>query len=365
MAVLIALTMVVFLAAVAFSLDVAYMQLTRTQLRTSTDAAARAGGEALARLQNKAAARQAARNLAAVNQVAGEPLLLDDADIVFGRSTPQRDGTWLFTPSEDAPNALRVFGRRTNDSLSGSVGLFFGRIFGTHSFQPTQTATVVRFDRDICLVVDRSSSMKLRIDETSGLMSTRDSRFCHPPNMVESRWAAVCAAVEGFLEELDGTPHLEHVGLVSYASDYTRCDYTNRASETNQPLTDDTDLVRNAMQAITASVFNGGTDIPAGIDQGAVALTDPATSRRFARRTMVVLTDGYATQGRSPALAAQDAQAEDIVVHTVTFSVNADQDAMRAVSEAGHGKHYHAPDAEALEQIFREIALSMLVVFTQ
>ncbi len=44
--------MIVFLATVAFSVDVAYMQLSKVQLRTATDAAARAAGESLSREQD-------------------------------------------------------------------------------------------------------------------------------------------------------------------------------------------------------------------------------------------------------------------------------------------------------------------------
>ena len=52
MLVLIALLLIVFLGMVAFTVDVAYMQLVRTQLRVATDAAARASGEALSRSQS-------------------------------------------------------------------------------------------------------------------------------------------------------------------------------------------------------------------------------------------------------------------------------------------------------------------------
>jgi len=79
--VLAALMMIVFLASVAFSVDVSYMQLTKAKLRSATDAAARAAGEALSRAQNLDDARQAAKDIAHANRVAGEPLLLDE----FGR----------------------------------------------------------------------------------------------------------------------------------------------------------------------------------------------------------------------------------------------------------------------------------------
>src|SRR3990172_10722331 len=82
--VLAALMMIVFLASVAFSVDVAYMQLTKMKLRAATDAAARAAGEGLSRAQDTDYARQAAKDIAAANLVAGQPLLLDDSDIIFG-----------------------------------------------------------------------------------------------------------------------------------------------------------------------------------------------------------------------------------------------------------------------------------------
>src|SRR5262245_52762788 len=111
--VLVAVMIIVFLASVAFSVDVSYMQLTRTKLRSATDAAARAAGEGLSREQDIDLARQAAKDIAAANMVAGEPLLLDDTDIVFGKSTQLSSGAWGFTPNAEPINAVRVFGRRT------------------------------------------------------------------------------------------------------------------------------------------------------------------------------------------------------------------------------------------------------------
>ena len=113
MLVLVALSMVAFLATVAFSVDIAYMQLVRTRLRTATDAAARASGEALSRLQNIDAARQAAKDIAEENLVAGDPLLLDDADIVFGHSSRTGTGAWTFDPTGTPINSIQISGRAT------------------------------------------------------------------------------------------------------------------------------------------------------------------------------------------------------------------------------------------------------------
>ena len=60
MLVLIAVVLVVFIVMTVFAVDVAFMHLVRTELRTSTDAAARAASEALIRTQSVAEARRAA-----------------------------------------------------------------------------------------------------------------------------------------------------------------------------------------------------------------------------------------------------------------------------------------------------------------
>jgi len=365
MLVLIALLMIVFLGAVAFAVDVAYMQLTRTELRIATDAAARAAGEALTREQDLASAFQAAKDLAALNLVGSTPLLLDDGDIIPGNSSREADGSWTFTANGTPTNGIRVVGRRTSDSLSGSVPLFFAGVFGIDDFTPSMTSTVVRMDRDICLVVDRSSSMKLDLASTAAGMSLSDSRVCLTPDSVDSRWAALATAVQGFVTALATTPQTEHVALVSYGSDFAYCSVSNNASDIDQDLNADHSLVNSAMQSISDSVFNGATNISAGIDSGVVVLTDPLQARPFALKTIVLMTDGHATEGRDPVLAAEDAALEGIMIHSITFGNGAQQPAMEAVAAATGGKHYHAPDAAALEAIFREIALTMLVTLTE
>ena len=115
MLVLVAITIILLVIACAFSVDVAFMLLTRTELRTSTDAAARAGIEALSRTQNLDDARAAARNAASINPVAGAPLLLDDADMIFGRSTRGANGVFNFNAGDPDVNSIRVIGRRTDD----------------------------------------------------------------------------------------------------------------------------------------------------------------------------------------------------------------------------------------------------------
>lgn len=363
-AVLVGLLSVVFLSSVVLSVDVAYMQLCRTRLRSATDAAARAAGEALSRAQDLEASRQAAKDIAQANLVAGTPLLLDDSDVVFGNSAQQQGGSWSFTAGGEPINAVRVNGRRTRSAPAGSIPTLFGKVFNVLDFEPTQLATVVRLDRDICIVVDRSSSMKLYLTDTAPTMSTGDSRFCQPPDMAQSRWGALSLAFDRFIDALETTPQSEYMSLVSYGSGGTWCGYTNYAATTNQGLSEYYSDATSAMSNLSSSKFNGATNIAAGIDEGIEVLTDPQLARPYAAKTMVLMTDGHYTQGAKPSTVAPEALEHDIVIHTVTFGNGADQDEMRAVAEATGGNFYHAPDAQTLQDVFEEIALTLPVMFT-
>src|SRR5689334_20358553 len=81
MLVLVAVCLPLCVILAAFAINVAWMQLVRTELRTSTDAAARAGAKQLSLAQSTAVALAQAKDLAKRNQVAGQPLLLADSDV--------------------------------------------------------------------------------------------------------------------------------------------------------------------------------------------------------------------------------------------------------------------------------------------
>ncbi|MAG92355.1 MAG: hypothetical protein CMJ48_01190 [Planctomycetaceae bacterium] len=363
--VLVVSMLIVFLAAVAFSVDVAFMQLGRTELQVATDAAARAAGESLSRNQDLDVAKQAARDLAAANLVASEPLLLDESDIIPGHSEfDQQAGRWAFTAHGTPTNSIRVVGRRTTDSPSGSIGLHFGKIFNQFDFEVTRASTVVRLDRDICIVVDRSGSMKWEVDGTVAWTSANYYRFELPP-LPDSRWAALSTATEVFTEALTLTPQIEWIGLVSYASDYSNFGVNNLAVEVDQGLTEEHTLIDSAMDDISARIFNGATDIASGIDKGVEVLTDPANSRPFSVKTMILMTDGVPTTGGDPLVSANNAANENVTIHTITFGEGADQLLMQQVADATGGEQFHALDAAQLEAVFKKIALTVPVTITE
>jgi hypothetical protein len=359
MMVLIAICLPLFLIAAAFAVDVAYMQLTRSELRTATDAAARAGAKTLSLTQNENSARAAARAAARRNRVAGDPLVVRNRQIEIGLGAQATDNSrFTFTPSGSALNAVRVTGLRTSTSAAGPVGLLLGRVMGVTEFQPQHVATSTQLDREICLVVDRSGSM---MESLNG--GSLPGGACGPPH-ARSRWIALNNAVLAFMDELEQTNQQEQCGLVSYSSSGSGCGVRFTTSDIDAPLSFNYEPVRDEMARMTSRPLQGRTAISAGIDNG-IRVLNSGQARRYAVKTMVVMTDGLHNQGREPIISARAAARDNITVNTVTFSVDADIPRMRAVAQATGGQHFHADDAESLIAIFREIASTLPVMLTE
>lgn len=363
--ILVAIVLPVLTIMMAFAIDVAWMQLVNTELRTATDAAARAGAKVLSVSQNEATARTAAIDAASRNQVAGTAMQVADSDIQFGESAqPGGVGRFVFTPTNSGLlNAIRVDGRRTNDSVAGPVNLFFARVLGVDTFQPVAQATSTILDRDICLVIDRSGSMGLDLSDTGD----RNGQNCGPLD-TNTRFGALHTAIADFLDELGSTFPEEQVALASYSSRFQkRCRRWNldfQTADIREPLTHDYDAIRAQMDEFMQRGIGGSTAIGEGLRQGIVAITGTG-ARPFAVKTIVLMTDGLHNTGVEPSVIAREAAALDITVHTISFGAGADQTRMQQVASITGGEHYHADTATDLSEVFREIARTLPVLLTE
>ncbi len=270
MLILVAVMLVVLLAMTAMSIDIAYMQLVRTELRTATDAASRAASSELIATQDIALARQAARNVAGLNFVAGQPLELADGDIEFGEAEPGNNGgKFVFSPGGDNPNAVRINGRRDEGSASGTVPLFMGPITGTDQFKPVMISAASGSVRDIAIVLDRSGSMRIR-DAGGGL----------------SRHQALIAAVNDFITEIEASSPNSAISLTTYST----------SASIDIGLTTNLGAVRAQVSQLPAQGF---TNIFQGLRFGSDTL-EGAGARPFAARTIIVMTDGNFNVGGTP-----------------------------------------------------------------
>ena len=355
---LIAILLPIMLIFLGFAVDLAFMQTTRLELRAAADSAARAGATRLSQTDDQNQARDVAKDIASQNTVAGTALQLRTSDVRIGRSTMDATGKWVFRAGGNPANAVRVSAPRTVGSRGGPVPLFFGSLIGTPSFQPQQVATASFLNVDICLVLDRSTSMKLGVTEAEHGMSGSDSRMCSPPNSA-SRWRALDGAVRVFLEELDDTEAQEQVALVTYnsgsESSSSFCGSASSPSSLDVALTIDLSRTATAMDRLNTTLWNGYTYIESGVRTGLGALQDASRARRSAEKVMILLTDGHQNVGNAMNAASECAAAE-IMVHTITFSDGADQAAMREVATETGGQHFHASSAAQLRKIFRDLA---------
>jgi Ca-activated chloride channel family protein len=361
---LIAILLPMMLVLASFAINLAYMELTRTELRIASDAATRASGFTLMITNDQAAARSAAREGTTRNRVGGKATQLADSDIVFGISrrsaVAQR---YSFTPGATPANAVSVNARRNAGSLSGMVGLIMPNFAAVDSFGPSQQAISTQVEVDIALVLDKSGSMAYGDTESSEAMAAaglapasapKGWRFCDPAPP-GSRWLDLVKATQVFLDTINASPQQECVSLVTY----------NEFSQREVELSSDYRKLPTALDAYTAKYCMGLTNIHDGIADGVRSLVDPRTSRPWAVKVLIVLTDGRRTAGSDPVPAAAEAFKQGIAVHTVTFSKEADQAVMRQVASAGGGMHYHVATGDELVQLFRVIARRLPTLLTQ
>jgi uncharacterized protein YegL len=286
------------------------------------------------------------------NPFVNETLTLNGADIVFGVSTRLAESDrYSFSPGQN-PNAVRV---SANGKIQ--VPMLFPTMGVPVDFRPIKSAISTQSVLDIGLVVDRSGSMAFAAQE----ISSGQNPAAAPPGWQfgqsvppQARWLDASNAVEGFLELMKKSTLDERVSLSTY-SDKAKSDV---------PLTQNYNLIENAITAYGAKFEGGSTNIGDGILAGAKTLGDKKSARPWATRVLIVLTDGIHNTGTDPIYAAQQAAQENILIYTVTFSAEADIAKMQNVAQIGSGKHFHAATGAQLADAFKNIARSLPTLIT-
>ena len=360
---LIAVILPVIMILAAFTVNLSYIELTRTELRISADAASRAAGRTLINTNDQTLTRAAAHQATSRNHVAGSPLQLANSDIEFGIS--QRTALadrYSFVPGGFNPNAVRIHARREAGAISGAVSLIMPSNGSTGSFSTNQSAVSSRVELDVALVLDRSGSMVYGDSEHSYNMAVAGLppssapagwAFCDPAPP-GSRWRDLLDGVAVFTNVLSTTQSQEHLALVTYA----------QSAVVDHAPTSNYGSLLAAMDPYTQSLCSGSTNVGDGIHTGIDALANYASARPWAAKLIVVLTDGIHNVGSNPESAAQFAADQGITVYTVTFSDEADQSRMIKVANRGGGKHFHAATGSDLQQAFSDIARSLPTLLT-
>ena len=351
------LPMLVILA--AFAMNFAYMELTRTQAMIAADASARAGGRTFALTGSLANAKINAQNAANRNLIAGSALTLRDSDFITGISTRATSADrFNFTASGTNPNSLKVVINRSSSGINGGISHLFPNIFGASSFEITRTSISTRVDVDIAFVIDRSGSMAFAANEVSNPFNVPVNAppgwFFGDPAPPLSRWLDLDNAARAFLAELSTSPVNEQVALVTYGS----------SASIDRSMTGNYSQIQGGLTHYTNSFPSGATNIGDGLNKGASAL---GGGRAFASKVIVLMTDGRRTPGLgpNPVTVATNLAKQGVIIFTVTFSDEAEQNDMKSVATAGMGKHFHAIDAASLITVFETIARTIPTILTQ
>ncbi len=165
--VLAALVMVLVFAFAAFSIDVGYMSLTKTELQNAADAAALGAARELP--HGESIVRGAAKEIALENEAAELPVSVYDADIEVGTFDFE---TKTFVPDTPLANAVRVTTRVDDQPL------FFAPVIKQYDFNMSARATAMLNPRDIVFVIDLSGSMN---DDTEPCWSTQVVNSAYGP----------------------------------------------------------------------------------------------------------------------------------------------------------------------------------------
>jgi len=361
--VLFAILLPVLVLILGFTVDYAYMQRSRNEIRVVSDLAVKAAADTLARTGgDEDAARDAARFVAANNAVAGKNMTLEDDDIIFGRSYRRTDGSYSYVAGDTPANSVRVIAKRDPSTVDGPISTFFGAFYNRPTFDVAQAAEASFRDVEVILVLDRSGSMKITLQASDITEEERKERRINPPKK-NSRWNSVDSAVEVFLSQLESTPVRERIGLVTFAENASRKikgeQVVVERVTLDSPLSEDLNEVRTNMDRLNSSVWFGRTNITSGLREA--RLHYAAAGSANVDKVIICLTDGVhnAKDEIEPYEEATACFDEGIVVHTITFSEEANEADMIRAAENGGGSHFHAPDQESLEQIFRRLAGSV------
>jgi Ca-activated chloride channel family protein len=427
MIVMLAVGLVILLAATAFSVDVAYMHLTRAELHVATSVAAKAAVTGLAIGGSETYAKNQAIAYAAKNTVAGAPLRIDASNITLGKVTYISDGRWTFTPGGTPLTAATVDVDMTSGSTAGAVNLFFGRLFGRSTFSPRMTSTAAFVRNKVCLCLDRSRSMTFDTSGTDNvfpsssqgwpygvpptLQNTSDVyyRYLYPP-CNGSRWYYLVQAANTFLDILGENTVETPVSLITWGSDesnnhsWAQLDATKQyCTYTGTPVTDangnitsysitlnksksvtyfdaytvDSTFctsyggIRSAIKAKGYFTMLGGTDMNGGLKRAVqLFLDDAKTDTTPWNRIIILFSDGCYTTTNPVTDAAVAAKNANIIVHTVGFLLNSSDSALGAptlqgIASVTGGRCYIATSGAQLETAFRELARSLPVILTQ
>lgn len=281
--VLAAVMMVVILAFLAFTVDIGFIELTRTQLQMAADSGALAGAMELTsdddQAKVRANARQAVQDLTKlhVNGDQSAVTVNPTRDITFGKttwnsSTQSYETQWgdAYTPH----NLIKVRTQRitgATDSGDSPLPLFFAPILGQNTAEISAEAIATFQPRDIMVVLDFSASMN---DDSSLGAIAKLGRSAVESNL-NTMWGELGAPVYG---KLTFTPEYATLKGVAASGTIPHIDVTYKRTSVNVSST-------LSLSQVRLQFSNGATETFTGLSglMGTFAGTSGNSSKDIAQ----------------------------------------------------------------------------------
>lgn len=365
MIVLMVFCFTITIAFAGIAVNTAFLRMARVEMKSVTDLAAKSGATYIGNFQNTTAPTARIENVMQWNRPqfdssVGRPDY-ESLDITYGNAEISEDGAITFTEDGEPANAVRVAATYPSIFNGSNVPIPF---FFTATPSVTAASVAMRTDNDVCFVLDRSGSMAWDLSSEEFSYPAGGSElqnYYTPPDATESRWAALRTAVEDFVLTCEeDVPGEVRIGLVSFASEFEFGVFESERGTVHQRITRDRrSRVLTAIDEIGAKPLIGDTDIGYGLSLVPNVYRGRQVRNQTGVRTVVLFSDGVNNEGTNPETEAASLGDQGYIIHTVSFSDQADQDLMQAIAAASGGNHYHASSAGELRAAFREIARSL------
>lgn len=214
--VLVSISLSSLLALFTLVADLGHIFVTKAELQNTSDAAALAAAVDLAEGEDIAAAK--AFEFGEAHWVAGAPIQIAQADVQFGNYD---SGTSTFVADAQPVNSVSVTARRTANSPSGALPLYFAKLFGIDT-SDVSAASVAVLDNQVVGVKKKGglipySVVDFEVDKDGdGLFDVGQTYNFHPTKEAPGNF--------GFLDFNGGpnaTPELEDWIELGYDADFT------------------------------------------------------------------------------------------------------------------------------------------------
>lgn len=236
-----------------------------------------------------------------------------------------------------ASNCLSSYEARINDDVVAS-----GNTTSTSTSYDNLVSTINVSSYELPYEV----SIWIKRNATGCYANTRYSRLSQRPLKLD-------AAKYSSKEFLDISGSATYAGLVSYSTSATT-DQTIAIMDPANQL-----ALKNAIDSLAAL---GSTCIECGLEYAANELVS-ARGRPTSTKVIVMLTDGVGNMGISGSSCGTECSVagavycrdRNITVYTIGFGTDVDEIELTNIALLTHGEYYFAPNAETLNEIFRNI----------